>query len=348
MKKFSKSLLVVLLVVVMLAATACATTQPTENPTEAPVATEAPASAEPTATPAPELKIAVVFPGSIQDMGWNQSGYEAVQQLQAQGLTVSYQENVDTSALRDVLRSYASEGYNLIIGHDLMFTDTVVEVAAEFPDVWFGVSGGVKSASNVASVGGTNWESAYLAGSLAGQVTKSNKLGIIMAGEGDIADKMAKAFELGAQVYNPSAVVTAAYTGSWNDSVKAKEIVLAMAKDGIDIVLTQAGQSNVGAIEGAQEVGILAIGAPSDMHELAPDTVIASVLVPAGAQILNIVDMFQKGTLEGKTYILGVAEGAEDLSPYYNFEDKLTQEIKDNVQKVRQQLVDKQVPDPVA
>lgn len=347
MKKFSKSLLALLLVLAMFAVTACATTQPTDTATEAPVATDN-ASAEPTATPAPELKIAVVFPGSIQDMGWNQSGYEAVQELQAQGLTVSYQENVDTSSLRDVLRSYASEGYDLVIGHDLMFTDTVVEVAAEFPDVWFGVSGGVKSASNVASVGGTNWESAYLAGSLAGQVTKSNKLGIIMAGEGDIADKMAKAFELGAQVYNPNAVVTAAYTGSWNDSVKAKEIVLAMAKDGIDIVLTQAGQSNVGAIEGAQEVGILAIGAPSDMHELAADTVIASVLVPAGAQILNIVDMFQKGTLEGKTYILGVAEGAEDLSPYYNFEDQLSQEIKDNVQKVRALLVDKQVADPVA
>lgn len=101
-------------------------------------------------------------------MGWNQSGYEALMQLKDEGFEVSYQENVDQSQVKDVLRNYAADGYNLVIGHDLFFTDPVIEVAPEFPDTMFGISGGAKSASNVASVTGTNWESAYLTGAFAG------------------------------------------------------------------------------------------------------------------------------------------------------------------------------------
>jgi basic membrane protein A len=289
-----------------------------------------------------KIRVAAVFPGSIQDMGWNQSGYEALMQLKDEGFEVSYQENVDQSQVKDVLRNYAADGYNLVIGHDLFFTDPVIEVAPEFPDTMFGISGGAKSASNVASVTGTNWESAYLTGAFAGLVTKTNKVGIINASDGDIARRMRNAFELGARVYNPEAVAVHTFTGSWDDSVKGKELAKAMAKEGVDIILTQSGQANVGAIEGCQEAGILAIGAPTDLSQIAPDTIAATALIPPGAMLYNLAHMFADGTLKGELYVQGVKEGAEDIIIHH----EVPQEIIDKVMQVRQDLVDKKVPTP--
>lgn len=294
-----------------------------------------------------KIKVAVVFPGSIQDLAWNQDGYTALMKLKDQyNLDVSYQENVSQSEVKDVLRNYARDGYNLIIGHDLNFTDPVAEVAPEFPDVKFGISGGYKSGANFASVTGTNWESAYLAGTLAGLLTKSNKIGVLTASDSAIAKAMAKAFEAGAQVYNPKAKATHTFSGSWNDSVKAKEMTQALIRDGVDVVFTNAGQSSMGGLEAAKEAKILAIAAPNDLWQVAPDTVVTSAISSSGAQLRNLVEMYVNKSLEGKVYVMGIKSGVEDLAPYHNFDSKLSQEIKDKVAKVRQDLIDGKVTQP--
>ncbi|HEY3316640.1 MAG TPA: BMP family protein [Bacillota bacterium] len=294
-----------------------------------------------------KIKVAAVFPGSIQDLAWNQDGYTVLMKLKDElKLDVSYQENVSQSEVKDVLRNYAREGYDFIIGHDLNFTDPVAEVAPEFPKVMFGISGGYKSGANFASVTGTNWESAYLAGALAGLLTKSNKIGILTSSDSTVAKTMGKAFEQGAQVYNPKAKATRTFTGSWNDSVKGKELTKAMIRDGVDVVFTNAGQSSMGGLEAAKEGGILAIAAPNDLWQVAPDTIVTSAISSSGAMLRNLVEMYVKKTFEGKVYVMGVKSGVEDLTPYHNFDSKLSKDIKDKVAKVRQDLIDGKVTKP--
>jgi basic membrane protein A len=93
------------------------------------------------------IKVAIIFPGSIKDMGWNQSGYDAIMEAKDKyGIEVSHQETVEAGEARDVLRNYAADGYDLVIGHDLYYSDPMMEVAAEFPNTMFGISGGYDSA----------------------------------------------------------------------------------------------------------------------------------------------------------------------------------------------------------
>ncbi len=345
MKKYLVTLLALLLVLSFTFLAACA---PKQGGEEEPTGSESAGPAEsgketdPEPEPAKKIRVAAIFPGSIQDMGWNQSGYESLMQLKDEGFEVSFQENVDMSALKDVIRSYASEGYDLVIGHDFFHTDPVIEVAPEFPDTMFGVVGGTHAEGNVVTVGGTNWEGAYLAGAFAGLTTKTNKIGLINTADGDVARRMRNAFELGAREYNPDVVALHTFTGSWDDSVKAKELAIAMAKDGVDIILTQTGQANVGAVEGCQEAGIFAIGAPNDFSEIAPETIMATSYIPSGAQLYYLAHLFADGTLEGKFYELGVKEGAEDIIIHHDF----PQDIIDKVMKVRQDLADKKIDRP--
>lgn len=342
MKKYFINIVAILLVLSFSLLAACGAqneeTDPTDPATEKTEAVTTASEEEPDE----KISIAVIFPGSIQDMGWNQSGYEYLMKLKEEGFTVSFQENVDMSALKDVIRSYAAEGYDLVIGHDFFHTDPVIEVAAEFPDTMFGVVGGTADSDNVLTVGGTNWEGAYLAGAFAGLATKTNKIGLINTTDGDVARRMRNAFELGAREFNPEVVALHTFTGSWDDSVKAKELAIAMAQDGVDIILTQSGQANVGAVEGCQEKGIFAIGAPNDFSDIAPETVIATSLIPSGAQLYHLAHLVNDGQREGGFLELGVKEGAEDLVIHHEY----SQEILDKVDQVRQDLVNKKIERP--
>lgn len=359
LKKNWKYVSVLLLLVMAVSAFAgCApaptpAAEPTQPPTTAPqptqpAATEAPQPTE-APTEAPKLKVAIVFPGSIKDTGWNQAGYEAAMAAKDKyGVEVSFQESVPAAEVKDVLRNYAAEGYDLVIAHDLYFTDPVLEVAPDFPEIMFGISGGFTAeGDNVIAVTATNWESTYLAGTLAGLITKSNKIGILTATDSPIAKRMVNGFKAGAQAQNPEVEIIHAFVGSWDDVVKGKELVKSMISQGADVIYTQSGQVNVGAVEAAKEGGALAIGGVVDMWDVAPDTVVSSAIASPSAYVDNLIKMLVEGTLEGgKTYVLGVKDGVEDLAPYHEFEDKLSDEVKQKVQEARQLLIDGKIPTP--
>lgn len=337
MKKYFINFIAILLILSFALLAACGAQEKPTTPTVTETKPTEPgqvATTEPEGEPDEKITVAVIFPGSIQDMGWNQSGYEYLMKLKEEGFTISFQENVDMSGLKDVVRSYAAEGYDLVIGHDFFHTDPVAEVATEFPDTMFGVIGGTAGGGNVLTVGGTNWEGAYLAGAFAGLATKTNKIGLINTGDGDVARRMRNAFELGAREFNPEVVALHTFTGSWDDSVKAKELAIAMARDGVDIILSQSGQANVGAVEGCAEVGIFAIGAPNDFHDVAPETIMATSLIPSGAQLYYLVHLINDGRTEGGFLELGVGEGAEELVIHHEF----SQDIIDKVDQVRKDL----------
>jgi basic membrane protein A len=171
---------------------------------------------------------------------------------------------------------------------------------------------------------------------------------MLTATDSPIAKQMVAGFKAGAEKTNSGVKVIHAFVGDWNDVVKGKELVKSMVKEGADVIYTQSGQVNVGAIEAAAESGILAIGSIVDMHDIAPDTVVSSAVAPPGAMVSNMIEMFINGTLEGKLYEMGIKDGVEDLAPYHNFEDKLPQEVKDQIQEIRQDIIDGKITKPTA
>ena len=305
--------------------------------------------AEPVEEGEEQLRVGVVFSTTIKDEGYAQAAHGALMELKEQyNLDVSFQESVSDAAVKDVLRNYASEDYDLVIAHQLYFTDAVNEVAAEFPDVTFAVSGGYRADHpNVVAVDATNWEATYLAGTLAGLMTETNKLAIITVSESPIAKRMVNAFRDAAQAQNPDVELTHVFTGSFDDVVKGKEMATAVIQDGADIVYTNCGAGNVGAIEAAQEAGVYAIGSSVDLSSKAPDTVLTSAVLSPGDYIRIIINGYINGDLEwGKYYPMGVGEGIEGLAPYHNFEDKIPQDVKDKVDEVKQALSDDSIPVP--
>jgi basic membrane protein A len=306
-------------------------------------AAEEPVSEEPAAEE--QLRVAMIFNTTIKDGGYAQAGYEALMALKDKyNLEVSYQESVTDATVKDVLRSYAADEYDLVYAHELYFTEAVNEVAPEFPDVKFGVTGYLADHPNVVALDATNWEGIYLAGVVAGMMTKTNKIAIVTVSQSPIALTMVNAMYMGAVQYNPDIEILHLFTGSFDDVVKAKEMATAAIKDGADIVYANCGLGTTGAIEAAKENNTYAIGSSVDRSSLAPDLVLTSNILDSGRYITIAVEGLINGDLEwGKVYVLGVKDGVEYLAPFNN---AVPQDVKDEVDKAIQDLVNGNVETP--
>lgn len=328
MKKFSILMLFVILMGVL---AGCSTE--TKEPASEELASEK------------SLRVAMIFNTTIKDGGYAQAGYEALMALKEKyNLEVSYQESVTDATVKDVLRSYAADEYDLVYAHELYFTDAVNEVASEFPDVKFGVTGYMADHPNVVALDATNWEGVYLAGVVAGMMTETNKIAMVTVSQSPIALTMVNAMYMGATKYNPDVEILHLFTGSFDDVVKAKEMATAAIKDGADIVYANCGLGTTGAIEAAKENNTFAIGSSVDRRSLAPDLVLTSNVLDSGRYITIAVEGMINGDLEwGKVYVLGVEDGVEYLAP---FNDAVPQDVKDEVEKTTQDLIDGNVETP--
>ncbi|WP_197686553.1 BMP family protein [Thermanaeromonas toyohensis] len=147
-----------------------------------------------------QLKIALLLPGPINDMGWNASAYEGLKQAEKKyGASVAYVENVAQSDMEENFRGFALQGYDLIIGHGFQFGDAAKKVASQFPKAKFVVtSSNISQPPNVASVNIDNEMQGFIMGAIAALMSKSKVV------------------------------------GNFNDINKAKEMALAMIAQGAD------------------------------------------------------------------------------------------------------------------
>ena len=117
-----------------------------------------------------QYRVALIVPGSIADAAWNSSAYQGLLKIKdSLGAHVSHVEATTPAAQEEALRSYAAQGFDLIIGTSFGYMDPTGTVAEEFPDtVFIHVTGQKKNDSNFGNIMGAMEEMKYLAGMVAG------------------------------------------------------------------------------------------------------------------------------------------------------------------------------------
>jgi basic membrane protein A len=283
-----------------------------------------------------KIKVALALPGPISDNGWSASAYEGLQMIESKyGADVSYSENVGTSDMEDVFRSYAELGYDIIFGHGSQFTDAIKAVASEYTDIQFIIiNGNSASEPNIACVQVADDQQGFMMGAIAALLTKSGTVGVIGGVEIPPIKMAVDGFMLGAKYTDPGVEVLSTLTGSFDDVAKAKETALAMIGNGADIVGAIANQAGLGSIEACRERGILAVGSNQDQNPVAPDTVVVSVVKSIPVLFTFAFEQINAGTFEQKVYRLGVNEGAVFLSPWHGFEDKVSDDVKARLKEI--------------
>jgi basic membrane protein A len=287
-------------------------------------------------------RVAMIMTGPINDAGWNASAHDGLMKAHNElGVEVAFTENVAAPDYETTIRDYGDQGFDLIIAHGFQLTDATKNVAPDYPDQMFMVVNG--SAVQEPNMGAFRFDSAqtgFVAGTLAGLLTKSNTVGIMVADKAPNYQASMDGFEAAAKYVNPAVKVLTAYTDTSSDIQKGKEIGVAMAEQGADILACNANQVGLGSIEAAKEKGINAIGFISDQSAVAPETIYASAIQDVSKLVQSIIKVGLEGELKPEVRLNGVNEGVIGPSPWHGHEANISQEVKDKLAEVLEGLAD--------
>lgn len=265
--------------------------------------------------------VAMILPGLITDEAFNQFTYEGMVKAKDElGIKTAYKENVTQDEQVEVLRQFAQQGYQIIIGQGGQFGEAVSIVAGEFPDRQFIFSVGTDTFDlpNMSAATISYSHAGFIGGVLAGLTTKNNKVAMVTGEFYDTHRMMEASFYKGVSYVNPDIETTAITTGDWADTVKAREACLAVIAQGYDVLFPCLDAAGAGVAAAAQDSGnVKVVGAVADYaKDYGAKDVTAGSVVFAWDELGYLET---KGELcDGKSHVLGMKENG--IRPVINIE----------------------------
>jgi len=300
---------------------------------EAPAPVATPASAAAPAKPEP-LKAAWVYVGPVGDAGWtfaHDQGRKAVEAEFGDKVKTSFVEKVPEGADAErVIRDLATQGNKIIFATSFGYMEPMLKVAADFPDVKFEHATGYKTAPNMRIYDAKFYEDAYVAGIIAGKMSKTGTIGFVGSFPIPEVLRNINAYTLGAQSINPKIKTKVVWVSTWFDPPKEGEAAQSLINGGADVLLQNTDSSAV--LQTAEKNGKYAFGWDSDMSAFAPKAHLASAIAIWGGYYKKAVKDVMDGSWKSERTVWGVKEGQNDL---VKVADVVPAEIKAKVDEVK-------------
>lgn len=298
------------------------------------------------------LKVALLVPAHANDGSFNQVAREGAEKLQKEGLIkLELREAMaDPSASEPVIRQYAAAGYDLIIGHGIELSEPILKVAKDFPKVHFAASGGPDLAGRLlANVDGWTYDFGqvgYLDGFIASKLTGVDSFGIVGGPELPFIKAVHNGFKYALKAGKPTAKLTEAYTGSFDDAQKAAEVTRGMIAQGASVVFTSGDGIGNGVAAAAAQEGALTIGVTGEAGGNAAKVNIASVVLDMYPTYKAYVDAIKDKSFGKKFFVSGIANKGLVLTPIAAGKGKLPADLPTEVEKLTSDLGDGKIKLP--
>ena len=284
------------------------------------------------------LRVGMVFDiGGKGDKSFNDSAYRGMLNA-ANDFGADYTEfEPGQDADRETgLRKLAQAGYDVIIGVGFLFSDSIKNVAEDYPDVRlacidYDVRPGEELPSNLAGLKFREEEGSFLVGVLAAMKTETGRIGFIGGMDIPLIHKFEAGYVAGARYVNPGISVTVAYAGTtpqaFADPARGKELALLQYGRGVDVIYHASGSTGNGVIEAAREAGRFAIGVDSNQNYMAPGNVLTSMVKRVDNAVYTTIKAVHEGTFESGVREFGLAEdGVAYAIDEYN-EELITEDM---------------------
>ena len=310
---------------------------------EEPAAVPAPAPVASAPAPAPKpepLKIAFAYVGPVGDGGWtfaHDNGRKALEKEFGDKIKTSYVESVPEGADAErVLRDMAGQGNKLIFGTTFGYMEPMLKVAADNKGINFEHATGYKQAENMRTYDSRTYEGAYMAGVIAGKMTKTNTLGVVASVPIPEVIRNINSFTLGAQSSNPKIKTKVVWVNGWFDPPKETEAATSLINGGADVLFQNTDSPAV--LKTAEAKGKRAFGWDSDMTAYGPKAHLASSVINWGPYYIKATREALEGKWVGGGHSWwGVKEGAIDI---VSIAEDVPAETKAKVEEVKKGLAD--------
>lgn len=275
-----------------------------------------PVQAAVTKTGGDPMKIGFVYVGPVGDGGWTFAHDQARKMLEAEfgdKIKTTFVESVpEGPGAEQAIRKLAQDGNQLIFGTTFGYMEPMLKVAQEFPAVKFEHATGYKTAANMAAYEARTYEGAYLAGIIAGKMSKTDKLGFVASVPIPEVIRNINAFTLGAQTVNPKISTSVAWVHQWFDPARERTAALTLIAQGADVLIQNTDSPAV--LQTAQEKGVMAFGWDSDMTKYGPKAHLGSAAIDWGPYYKKVVADALAGAWKPGTAWWGVKENSIRIS----------------------------------
>jgi simple sugar transport system substrate-binding protein len=328
-----------LLKLVALSAVATATLVACGKKEEAAAPAPAPAASAP-APKAEPLKIAFAYVGPVGDGGWtfaHDNARKALEKEFGDKIQTSFVESVPESADAErVFRDMVGQGNKLVFGTTFGYMEPMLKVAADNKGLKFEHATGYKQAENMRTYDSRTYEGAYMAGVIAGKMTKSNVLGVVASVPIPEVIRNINSFTLGAQSSNPKVKTKVVWVNEWFNPPKETEAATSLINGGADVLFQNTDSPAV--LKTAESKGKRAFGWDSDMTAYGPKAHLASAVINWGPYYSKATKEALDGSWKGGGATWwGVKEGAIDL---VSIAEDVPAETKTKVDEVKKGLKD--------
>jgi len=225
------------------------------------------------------LKIGFIYVSPIGDAGWTHQhdiARIAMEKNLAPRVTTKYVENVPEGADAErVIRELAQSGHKLIFMTSFGYMNPTIKVAQQFPNTDFEHATGYKTAKNVGTYNARFYEGRYLAGIVAGKMTKSNVAGYVAAFPIPEVVMGINAFTRGMRSVNPKAETKVVWISTWFDPGRESEAANTLVAQECDVLTHHTDSTAV--VQAAEAKKVYAVAYHSDMSKYGPNAQITAV-----------------------------------------------------------------------
>ncbi len=259
--------------------------------------------------------IGLIMNGKADDRSWGQSHYESLARVAGEmGAELVYREEVpEDEHCDDVIDELVnSAGCKVVIADSYGYGEQIKAAAERYPDVYFLHAAGSESGHNIGSFFGRMYQFRYLSGIIAGNQTKTNKIGYVAAFPIDEVNRGINAFTLGVRSVNPEAEVYVSFCGSWTDDEAAGESAETLIGEyGIDTLTLHC--DSLAPHRAADSRGVWSIGYNYDNSELFPDTYLTACVWDWDSYYREQIQSCVTGKFRGEHKWLGIESGIMEL-----------------------------------
>jgi basic membrane protein A len=315
-----------------------------------------------TETQAEAIKAGLVSDvGRFNDKSFNQSALEGLNAAKSElGVETRAIESRAAGDYVPNLSTLARQGYDVSIGVGFLLADGVNTVARQFPDSNFAIidysvmappftdaEKNVTTPKNVQGLTFATNENSFLIGCMAAMLVQKQGGRQVISAVGGLklptVDIFIAGYQAGAKECVPGTRVLVGYSQDFVAQDKCKEIALNQIAQGSQVVFQVAGGCGLGALDAAKQEGKWGIGVDRDQSDLGPH-ILTSAVKRVDTSVLETAKAVQEGTFKpGSDAVFnlendGVAIGTTS--------DKVTQDILDKVEELKQQIIDGTIKPP--
>lgn len=287
------------------------------------------------------MRVGLITPGSIADAAWNSAAYQGLQRIHdSLAVQISHVEARTPAEQAEALRTYAAQGYDLVFANGFEFQDAAERVSSQYPGTVFIVTSGRRARGNVAPLIFRLEEASYLAGMVAGRLTRSNVLGFVGGIELPPIKAAYQGWVNGAKAVNPKVTSREIYLNSFDDAAAGREAALALMRVGADMFHHNADAAALGLFQAVKErAGVYVFGANADQSSLAPDRVIGSTVIDLPHAFLLVASEVRSGRFTPRVEAFGLESGVVSYLPNPRLDSLVPRELKARMRAAADSMV---------